>query len=266
MNHSELVSKINTQKNCLCVGLDTDIEKLPLHLRGNIESIIVFNKQIIDATLPYCVAYKINTAFYESLGWRGWQVLEETFKYIPNTHLKIADAKRADIGNTSQQYAKAFFDVMQADAVTVSPYMGLDCLEPFFAYKNKFTIVLGLTSNEGSNDFENLNTDNGKLYKEVIQKTAAKYGAEQAMFVVGATKAIQMKEIRQLIPNHFLLVPGVGAQGGSLAETIANGRNADTGLLINASRSIIYAGSGEDFAIKAAEEAENVAAEMKLLL
>lgn len=266
MNYSELVSTIKSQKNCLCVGLDTDMDKMPLHLKGNIENIIAFNKQIIDATLAHCVAYKINTAFYESIGWRGWKILEETFSYIPSTHLKIADAKRADIGNTSQQYAKAFFEVMQADAVTVSPYMGLDCLEPFFAYQDKFTIVLGLTSNAGSHDFENLDTPSGKLYEAVIKKVSDQYSEQQAMFVVGATKAEQMKALRALVPNHFFLVPGVGAQGGSLSETILNGGNEACGVLINASRSIIYASSGLDFAHKAEQEAAQLASEMKALI
>lgn len=263
MNLDLLVREIKQKNTFLCVGLDTDLAKMPSFLQGDIQNIIEFNKQIIQATLPHCVAFKVNTAFYESLGWQGWKILEETFQLIPDTHFKIADAKRADIGNTSEQYAKAFFERMNVDAVTVSPYMGLDCLEPFFKYSNKMTIVLGLTSNSGSQDFEMLQTNKGYLFEEVINKIASKYSHEKAMFVVGATQSLQIDEIRKIIPKHFLLVPGIGAQGGSLKDTILKGKNDIGGLLINSSRSIIYASSGIDYAEAAGVEAEKTTKEMQ---
>lgn len=228
--------------------------------------IVEFNKQIIDATKDYCVSYKINTAFYEALGARGWDAMEETCDYIPDTHLKIADAKRADIGNTSNYYAKAFFERLHFDAVTVAPYMGEDSIAPFLSYKDKWTIVLGLTSNKGAFDFEMLklkNEEESYLYEQVL-KTVSNWGSpNNLMFVVGATQASELANIRNIIPDHFLLVPGVGAQGGSLADVAKYGMNKDCGLLVNASRAIIYAGNGIDFAEKAAQEARSYQKEMR---
>ncbi|MBI3233546.1 MAG: orotidine-5'-phosphate decarboxylase [Bacteroidetes bacterium] len=266
MNYSQITEHILDKKNYLCVGLDTDTTKLPAHLKNTPDGVITFNKAIIEATKDYCVSYKVNTAFYEARGKQGWEELEETFKLIPDTHFKIADAKRADIGNTSEQYARAFFEYMKADAVTVSPYMGLDCLEPFFAYENKFTIVLALTSNPGSIDFEQGDFGGRKLYESVLVKTAEKADKNKAMFVVGATKAETLGVIRKLIPEHYILVPGVGSQGGSLSAVSQFGMNESVGLLVNNSRQIIYASSGEDFAEAAAKQAKINADEMKLYI
>ncbi len=264
MNRTELVEQIRLKQSFLCVGLDTDLEKIPAHLQSRPNGIVEFNKQIIDATKDHCVSYKINTAFYEALGARGWDALEETCDYIPDTHLKIADAKRADIGNTSNYYAKAFFERMKFDAVTVAPYMGEDSIAPFLSYKNKWTIVLGLTSNKGAFDFEMLKLSNGRhLYEQVLETISSWGSSEQLMFVVGATQASELENIRKIIPDHFLLVPGVGAQGGSLEEVAQYGMNKDCGLLINASRAIIYAGNGPDFTDKAAEVARSYQEEMK---
>ncbi len=259
----DLTTRIRQSQTCLCVGLDTDINKIPPHLLRYENPVLEFNRQIIEATLPHCVAYKINTAFYESMGSRGWQILEETEKLIPATHFKIADAKRADIGNTTTQYAKAFFEHMNFDAITASPYMGLDCIQPFLAYKDKYTILLALTSNVGSVDFEQGDFGGRLLYEEVMLKAAAKAGPEQLMFVVGATKAETFSHIRTIVPHHFLLVPGVGAQGGDLDMVMQHGMNKNIGLLVNSSREIIYASNGEDFAQKSAEAAERVSGKMK---
>lgn len=264
MTYEEITHQIHAKKSYLCVGLDTDLSKIPKHLLSSSDAVITFNKNIIQATADHCVSYKVNTAFYEARGSKGWEELEETFKMIPATHFKIADAKRADIGNTSEQYARAFFEILGADAVTVSPYMGLDCLEPFLAYQNKFTIVLALTSNPGSAHFEQKDLGSKKLYEEVIIKTAEKADHHQAMFVVGATKAETLADIRKLIPDHYLLVPGVGSQGGSLADVSKFGMNTNIGLLVNNSRQIIYASSGEDYAEKAAELARINAQEMSV--
>jgi orotidine-5'-phosphate decarboxylase len=267
MNIQELAKQIQTKKNYLCVGLDTEFSKIPKHLQANKNAIIDFNKAIIDATLPYCVSYKLNTAFYEVLGSKGWDIMQETFDYIPTTHFKIADAKRGDIGNTSSQYAKAFFETLNADAITVAPYMGEDSIAPFLAYENKTTIVLALTSNKGANDFEMLEKDGKYLYESVIQKVASWGTENNLMFVVGATQTQQLQHIRTLIPNHFLLVPGVGFQGGSLAEVSEFGlTNNKTGILINASRAIIYASEKEDFANEAAAIAQQYVAEMQTYL
>ncbi len=222
-----------------------------------------FNKEIIDATKDLCVAYKINTAFYESLGVAGWQALEKTVKYIPATHFKIADAKRGDIGNTSNQYARAFFEAIEFDALTVAPYMGSDSVKPFLDYENKWTIVLGLTSNEGSKDFQQQRVGDEFLYETVIKKTAEWGTSQNLMFVVGATKADEIASIRKIIPDHFLLIPGVGFQGGSLSEVSKYGLNVDCGLLINVSRAIIYAGKKENFAAEAREIALQYQTEMK---
>jgi orotidine-5'-phosphate decarboxylase len=257
MDREYLIQQIKEKKSYLCVGLDTDIEKIPEHLKFNDDAVFEFNKQIIDATRDLCVAYKINTAFYEALGTKGWVALEKTVQDIPSTHFKIADAKRGDIGNTSSQYAKAFFETIPFDAITVAPYMGSDSVKPFLNYKNKWTIVLALTSNEGSKDFEQLPVHENYLFEEVIKK-AVEWGTENnLMFVVGATKADDIYSIRKMIPNHFLLIPGVGFQGGNLAEVSKYGLNMDCGILVNVSRAIIYAGKKENFA----EEARAIALE-----
>ncbi len=255
MNVNILIEQIYSKRSYLCVGLDTSIEKIPEHLQSLPDAIFEFNKQIIDATKDVCVGYKINTAFYESGGIKGWEALQKTVDYIPASHLKIADAKRGDIGNTSSEYAKAFFDVLNFDAITVAPYMGFDSIHPFLAYKNKFTIVLGLTSNEGSKDFQQQKTGDHFLYETVLKKVSEWGTKENLMFVVGATKAHELAAIRKIVPANFLLIPGVGAQGGSLEEVSKYGLTKDCGLLVNASRAIIYAGSKENFA----EEARKVA-------
>lgn len=262
MNRQELIQQIKSKKSYLCVGLDSDITKIPQHLLQHEDPVFEFNKAIIDATHDLCVSYKINTAFYESNGLKGWQSMEKTLNYIPKDIFTIADAKRGDIGNTSTQYAKAFFNVMNFDSITVAPYMGKDSVKPFLDFENKWTIVLGLTSNEGAFDFQYLKNENQELFKTVIQKVASWGTDENLMFVIGATKTAQLKEVRDLIPNHFLLVPGVGAQGGSLEEVSKIGMNADIGLLVNASRQIIFASNGEDFAVKAREEALKLQIEM----
>lgn len=266
MNRSELVTHIKNRKTYLCVGLDTDITKLPKHLQSHPDAIFEFNKAIIDATSEYCVSYKVNTAFYESQGLKGWEAMEKTVHYIPKTHLRIADAKRGDIGNTSSQYAKTFFEVMPFDAVTVAPYMGEDSVRPFLEYENKWTIVLGLTSNAGSNDFQQLSFKSGitdrRLYEKVLEKVSSWGTDENLMFVVGATRASDLVHIRSIVPDHFLLVPGVGAQGGSLEEVSKHGMNKDCGLLVNASRAVIFAGGGEDFAEKAKQAAKEYQQEM----
>lgn len=263
MDRAKLVQLIRQRKNFLCVGLDTDIKKLPGHFSQSPESALEFNRQIIDATRSYCVSYKLNTAFYEAMGWKGWKIMDETIQYIGNEHFIIADAKRGDIGNTADMYARAFFEELQVDAVTLSPYMGIDTLAPFFKDKNKWGIILALTSNPGSADFEQQIIGNETLYQMVIKKSASLAHSDNSMFVVGATKPEELGEIRKIIPNHFLLVPGVGAQGGSLQEVLKYGLNADIGLLINASRSIIYASSGENFAEAAQAEAKRMAEEME---
>ncbi len=267
MTKQFLVDQIKTKQSYLCVGLDTDIEKLPAGLPKNKEGVIAFNKAIIDATAEYCVSYKINTAFYEAQGIAGWEAMEATLAHIPNTHFTIADAKRGDIGNTSAQYAKSFFETLPFDAITVAPYMGKDSIDPFLAYTNKWTIVLGLTSNLGSQNFEQQKLANGQfLYESVLEQVASWGSPEQLMFVVGATKANDLESIRKIIPAHFLLVPGVGAQGGSLADVTKYGKNDAVGLLINASRAVIFASSGADFAADAAIAAKGYADEMKALL
>jgi orotidine-5'-phosphate decarboxylase len=266
MNKQYLVNQIKEKKSYLCVGLDTDITKIPKHLQELPNAIVAFNKAIIDATKDYCVSYKINTAFYESMGLKGWQAMEETLHYIPDTHFKIADAKRGDIGNTSAQYAKAFFETLPFDAITVAPYMGEDSVRPFLEYENKFTIVLGLTSNKGAHDFELQKIGEEFLYEKVIG-TIAKWGtAENLMFVVGATQASELQNIRKIIPDNFILVPGVGFQGGSLQEVSEYGFNQDCGLLINASRAIIYAGNETTYASDAQEIAMQYQLEMSSYL
>lgn len=274
MHRNILIEQIKEKGSYLCVGLDTDITKIPKHLRENKNAIVDFNKAIIDATKNYCVSYKINTAFYEALGSKGWEAMEETVSYIPDTHFKIADAKRGDIGNTSSQYAKAFFETMNFDAITVAPYMGEDSVRPFLEYENKWAIVLGLTSNKGAKDFEMLKLSGEDelhlrsefLYERVL-RTISQWGTpNNLMFVTGATQATEFENIRSIIPDHFLLVPGVGFQGGSLEDVSKYGINKDCGLLVNASRAVIYAGGGEDFAQEAAAIAKEYQAEMKTYL
>ncbi len=266
MNRSQLIEQIHLKGSYLCVGLDTDIDLLPPHIKSQPDAVFQFNKAIIDATKNYCVSYKLNTAFYEAQGIKGWEALEQTLDYIPATHFTIADAKRGDIGNTSHQYAKTFFEVYPFDAVTVAPYMGEDSIRPFLEYKDKWTIVLGLTSNKGSRDFEQmpLAVDNNKTLYEHVLETVSKWGTtDNLMFVTGATKASELAHIRTIIPDHFLLVPGVGAQGGSLEEVSKYGLNKDVGLLVNASRAIIFASKNEDFAEAACKVASQYASEMK---
>lgn len=266
MNRQFLVDQIKQKQSYLCVGLDTDITKLPKHLQSQPDAVFQFNKAIIDATKDYCVSYKINTAFYESQGLKGWEAMEQTVNYIPSTHFKIADAKRGDIGNTSAQYAKAFFETLQFDAITVAPYMGEDSIRPFLEYDNKFTIVLGLTSNKGAADFELQRAGDEYLYEKVLRTISSWGTPDNLMFVVGATQAIELQNIRKMIPDNFLLVPGVGAQGGSLEEVSKYGMNKDCGLLVNASRAVIFASVGEDFAEAAAKVAKAYNEEMKRYL
>ena len=282
MNRQQLVAQIQAKRSYLCVGLDTDIEKIPAHLRHRPDAVVAFNKAIIDATKDACVSYKINTAFYESMGIKGWEAMEETLYYIPDTHFKIADAKRGDIGNTSAQYAKTFFEVLPFDAVTVAPYMGEDSVRPFLEYPDKVTIVLGLTSNKGSNDFQRLLVEETEdknlvpniiggnrpkaLYEKVLECVANWGTPDNLMFVVGATKAFELENIRSIIPDHFLLVPGVGFQGGSLADVSRYGLNKDCGLLVNASRAIIYAATDENFAAEARTIAAQYQVEMSSYL
>lgn len=268
MTRKQLIEQIRNKKSYLCVGLDTDITKIPKHLQSHSNAVVEFNKQIIDATKDICVSYKINTAFYEAMGLKGWQAMEETVNYIPKTHFTIADAKRGDIGNTSSQYAKAFFEQLHFDAVTVAPYMGEDSIRPFLEYDNKWTIVLGLTSNTGSKDFEQLRiadqltNDNEFLYERVIKRVSKWGTAENLMFVIGATKESELGNIRKIIPDHFLLIPGVGFQGGSLQEVSKYGINKNIGLLVNVSRAILYAGQKENFAMEAREIALQYQVEM----
>ena len=270
MNKQQLIDNISRKKSFLCVGLDTDVDKIPEHLFDVTDDpIFEFNKQIIDATSDLCVAYKPNLAFYESIGLEGWDVLERTVDYIRTNYpdqFIIADAKRGDIGNTSAMYARTFFGNMDFDAVTIAPYMGEDSVAPFLTYENKWAIVLALTSNKGASDFQFIEEDGEKLFEKVL-KTSKKWGTdENMMFVVGATKAEMLADIRKIIPTHFLLVPGVGAQGGSLQEVAKYGLTDECGLLINSSRQIIYASSETDFAEKAREEALKVQQEMSKIL
>ena len=262
MTRKQLVEQIQKKKSYLCVGLDTDLVKIPKHLQSHPDAVFEFNKQIIDATQDLCVAYKINTAFYEAMGLKGWEAMEKTVNYIPNDQFIIADAKRGDIGNTSAQYAKAFFQTLNFDAITVAPYMGEDSVKPFLEFENKWAIVLGLTSNTGSRDFEQQKIGDEFLYETVLKKVSSWGRTDNLMFVVGATKASDLEDIRKIIPDHFLLVPGVGFQGGSLEEVSKYGMNKDCGLLVNASRAIIYASEGEDFATEARAIAQQYQSEM----
>lgn len=269
MTTQQLIEQIRLKKSFLCIGLDVDLTKIPQHLLASEDPIFEFNKAIIDATHDVCVSYKPNTAFYEAYGIKGWQSLQKTINYINEKYpeiFTIADAKRGDIGNTSTMYAKAFFEDLDFDSVTVAPYMGKDSVEPFLAFNNKHTIMLALTSNEGAFDFQTKNVDGKELYKVVIETSKTWKNSQNLMYVVGATKAEYFTEIRQLIPNSFLLVPGVGAQGGSLQEVCKYGMSENVGLLINSSRGIIYASNETDFAEKAREEALKMQQEMEVIL
>ncbi|HAD11177.1 MAG TPA: orotidine-5'-phosphate decarboxylase [Saprospirales bacterium] len=268
MNRTELVAEIFRKKSFLCVGLDTEWSKIPAHLLKAEDPVFEFNRQIIDATRDYCVAYKPNLAFYEALGPSGWISFAKTIEYIGHQHFIIADAKRGDIGNTSRMYAEAFFQRMDCDAVTVAPYMGEDSVAPFLDFPGKWAIVLVHTSNKGSEDFQRdwLEDSRMPLWEKVLVKTQEWGTPENLMFVVGATHPESFIRVRELAPDHFLLVPGVGAQGGDLASICEHGMNHDCGLLINASRSIIYASNGTDFALKASDEAKRLQSEMEILL
>ena len=271
MNHQQLFEQIQKKRSFLCVGLDTDILLIPEYLIHTTDPVFSFNKEIIDATAKYTVAYKPNLAFYESLGSEGWESLEKTVNYVRSNYPEIfliADAKRGDIGNTSNLYARAFFEKLNFDAVTVAPYMGEDSVKPFMTYEDKWVILLALTSNKGAADFQYMKDENsGNLLFESVLKTSQNWGTkENMMYVVGATKAEKLKEIRQIVPDHFLLVPGIGAQGGSLQEVAKNGMNSKCGLLVNSSRGIIYASNGNDFYEKAGEAAKEVQQEMEILL
>lgn len=270
MNKNQLFEQIKLKKSFLCVGLDPVLDKLPKHLLKYNDPILEFNKQLIDATHDLCVAYKPNTAFYESRGVKGWQTLVDTWKHFPKELFTIADAKRGDIGNTSAMYAEAFFNEesseMSFDSITVAPYMGKDSVSPFLNHKDKWVILLALTSNAGSQDFQIKQSDEAKLYEQVITTSSTWANSDQMMYVVGATKPEEFENIRQLAPDNFLLVPGVGAQGGSLSAVCKYGLNSQCGLLVNAARSIIYAGDGLDFAEKAREEALILQQEMAQIL
>jgi len=269
MTTSEIVTQIRKKKSFLCIGLDVDLQKIPTFLLEKEDPIFEFNKAIIDATHHLCVAYKPNTAFYEAYGIKGWTSLEKTIKYINQNHpeiFTIADAKRGDIGNTSSMYAKAFFEDLSFDSVTVAPYMGKDSVEPFLAFKNKHTILLALTSNAGAFDFQTKEIDGKEVYKQVLETSKGWKNSKNLMYVVGATKASYLADIRKIIPNSFLLVPGVGAQGGNLQEVCNYGMTDQIGLLINSSRGILYASKQVDFAEAAAEKASELQAQMAEVL
>ncbi len=276
MTKQELISQIRLKKSFLCVGLDPDLEKIPKHLLKEVDSIFSFNKAIIDATHKFCVSYKPNSAFYEAHGVKGFHSLVKTIDYIKSNypaHFIIADAKRGDIGNTSAMYARAFFQEMKADAITVAPYMGSDSVKPFLTYKDKWVVLLALTSNEGAFDFQTSPFEGGRpatadggmsLFEKVLSVSKTWGTEENMMYVIGATKAASLKDVRKIIPNHFLLIPGVGAQGGSLEEVCKYGLTKDIGLLINSSRQIIYASNKEDFAERACDEAAKLQKEMSI--
>lgn len=266
MNKQQLITNIRVKKSFLCVGLDTDLKKIPTHLLNEDDPIFTFNKAIIDATAPYCVAYKPNLAFYECFGLKGWVAFEKTVKYIKENYpdqFIIADAKRGDIGNTSAMYARSFFEEMNIDSLTVAPYMGEDSVTPFLQYEGKWVILLALTSNKGSHDFQLSEDKEGmRLFEKVLRSSQAWAGDDKMMYVVGATQGRLFEDIRKIVPNHFLLVPGVGAQGGSLEEVCHYGMNDDCGLLVNSSRGIIYADATEHFAVAAAEKARELQMQM----
>jgi orotidine-5'-phosphate decarboxylase len=266
MKTTQLIKQIHKKQSFLCIGLDVDLNKIPKHLLEEEDPIFAFNKAIIDATHQLCVAYKPNTAFYEAYGIKGWKALEKTINYLNEKHPEIytiADAKRGDIGNTSTMYAKAFFEDLGFDSVTVAPYMGKDSVEPFLAFEDKNTIILALTSNKGAFDFQTKTVDGAELYKQVLETSKSWNNSENLMYVVGATKAEFLVDIRKIIPDSFLLVPGVGAQGGNLQDVCKYGMNDSVGLLINSSRGIIYASQDENFAQAAAEKAQELQLQMK---
>ncbi len=269
MNYNQLIEQIKSKKSFLCVGLDSDISKIPNHLHKFSSPVFEFNKQIIEATAEYTLAYKPNLAFYESRGLEGWKDLKDTINYIKSNYPEIfiiADAKRGDIGNTSALYAKAFFENMNVDALTIAPYMGKDSVSPFLTYSNKWVILLALTSNKGADDFQYFSENGTKLFEKVLTQSQEWANKEQMMYVVGATRAEMLSDIRKIIPQHFLLVPGVGAQGGSLKEVTKYGMNDNCGLIVNSSRGIIFANSGETFASTAREKAKEMQQEMQQLL
>lgn len=269
MTTQELVDQIHQKKSFLCIGLDVDMDKIPEHLLQQEEPIFAFNKQIIDATHHLAVAFKPNTAFYEAYGLKGWRALEKTIQYLNQNYpeiFTIADAKRGDIGNTSSMYAKAFFEDLAFDAVTVAPYMGQDSVEPFLAFENKHTILLALTSNKGAFDFQTKITEGQQLYKQVLKTSTTWQNSQNLMYVVGATKATYLAQVRAIVPDSFLLVPGVGAQGGNLQDVCTHGMNTNVGLLVNSSRGIIYASSGQDFADSAAKAAQDLQQQMQVIL
>ncbi|MDX1651833.1 MAG: orotidine-5'-phosphate decarboxylase [Brumimicrobium sp.] len=267
MTKDTLIKEIKERSSFLCVGLDTDLDRIPGHLRDLEDPIYEFNKAIIDATKDYCVAYKPNIAFYECLGPKGWESLKKTLDYIPKNKFTIADAKRGDIGNTSRYYAKTFFEYLDFDAVTIAPYMGEDSITPFLEFENKWVIVLALTSNKGALDFQFMTDMKGeKLYERVLKKTAKWGTPDNLMYVVGATRAEDIETVRKNVPQHFFLVPGIGAQGGKLTDVAQYGWNDNCGLLVNASRSILYASEGKDFAEKAKEKAKEIQKEMAEIL
>ena len=263
MERLKLIEQIRLKKSFLCIGLDTDIDKIPSFLLGFEDPIFEFNKRIIDATSDLCIAYKPNIAFYEAAGPKGWDSLKKTIDYIPDNIFTIADAKRGDIGNTSKMYAEAFFNTYNFDSITLSPYMGEDSVAPFLSFKNKWSIVLALTINKGAFDFQKIKTEfNNSLFQNVLQKVSSWGSLENTMFVVGATKANDLKKIREVVPNHFLLIPGIGAQGGDLNEVVSNGIIDDIGLIVNSSRGIIYAGHEEDFDKKSRAAAKEIQQQM----
>ena len=270
MDKQSLIKNIMERRSFLCVGLDTDLKKIPAHLLDEEDPIFSFNRAIIDATAPYCVAYKPNLAFYECFGVKGWQALEKTVEYIRRNHAShfiIADAKRGDIGNTSAMYARALFEEMDVDALTAAPYMGEDSVTPFLSYDNKWVVLLALTSNRGSHDFQLTEDKDGeRLFEKVLRVSQQWAGSDRMMYVVGATQGKLFEDVRKIVPDHFLLVPGVGAQGGSLEEVCRYGMNRDCGLLVNSSRGIIYADTSHDFAQAAGEKARELKEEMDVML
>lgn len=266
MTRSEIIQQIRSKKSVLCVGLDTDLSKIPSHLLQEEDPVFAFNKAIIDATKDFTVSYKINTAFYEANGLKGWQSMEKTLNYIPKDIFTIADAKRGDIGNTSTQYANTFFKTFDFDSVTIAPYMGKDSVAPFLEFEGKWGIVLGITSNEGSNDFQQLIANGKPLYEQVLTTVSSWGTPDNIMFVVGATRKEQLARVRELCPDHFFLIPGVGAQGGDVQTVCENTLNKDAGILINVSRGVIYASSGEDFAEAAGKAAQQYQQEMASFL